>query len=192
MFILVLHVGQTGCVCSSVWHYLTLFISASVWTGRPFTQEAWDVLLMHISSFAAWHLAHFYHCKRAILSKNWKQPVARLWTSYEHFTTVLMSVWVEIVTDMKRIHTAGVGHFLSCALSFFHFVSLAPSRSIFTSYICVCVCVCVCACVCKDIFVFVLTFAAVPSRGAASASCCLRVLFFCVCWRRTVYTLAAL
>lgn len=49
------------------------------------------------------------------------------------FTTVLMYVCVEYVINMKRTHThthtTGEELFLSCALSFVHFLSHAPCRS---------------------------------------------------------------
>ena len=48
-------------------------------------------------------------------------------TSCQCLTTVLMSVPVEYVTDMKRIHT-GQEQFFSCALSFC-FLSHPPSLS---------------------------------------------------------------
>lgn len=45
------------------------------------------------------------------------------------FTTVLMSVWVEYVTDMKRTHTIGEGQFLSCVLPSFTSLPLPCSLS---------------------------------------------------------------
>ena len=49
-----------------------------------------------------------------------------MWMSYQHFTTVLMSVCAEYVTDMRRIHITGEGLFLSCALSFCLTLPLFP------------------------------------------------------------------
>lgn len=52
-------------------------------------------------------------------------------TSYQHFTTVLMSVCVKCVTDLKTIHKTVEGQFLSWVLFFiyFHFLFLPPSLS---------------------------------------------------------------
>ena len=81
--------------------------------------------LAHVSivTDASHHLeirswAYFY----PNVCKNWPETSYQddvICTSYQHFTTVLVSVSVEHVTDMKRTHTTTAEvHFLFCALSF--------------------------------------------------------------------------
>ena len=52
-------------------------------------------------------------------------------TSYQHFTTVLMSVCVKCVTDLRTIHTTVEGQFLSWSPSFIYFPFLSPPPVLF-------------------------------------------------------------
>lgn len=85
--------------------------------------------LYHLETLS---LAYFYCDTFKIQAENDLKTV--IWTSCQLFTTVLTSVSVEYVTDMKT--QTGEEQCLSCALSFFHvhFRSLVASTFLILSF----------------------------------------------------------